>query len=279
MATMNDDELYLIARRVLLDALDALGEHRDAIVLVGAQAVYLRVGDADLALAPYTTDADLVIDPHRLAEIPPLEQVLLGAGFAPASGDSVGVWLTRKRTSRQVEAEIAVDLLVPLSVSPGSGRRAARLPGHHAKAARIVRGLDGAVVDADLMRLSALEPDDGRSVEVRVAGAGALLIAKAHKIDDRLGSDRLTDKDAFDVLRLLRGTATADLADRFRRLSLDDRSAAATQRGRALLEAQFGRPQAPGVQMAIRAAGPLGKPAEIVRLFESLMGDLLAATA
>jgi hypothetical protein len=276
---MNDDELYLIARRVLLDALDALGEHRDAIVLVGAQAVYLRVGDADLALAPYTTDADLVIDPHRLAEIPPLEQVLLGAGFAPASGDSVGVWLTRKRTSRQVEAEIAVDLLVPLSVSPGSGRRAARLPGHHAKAARIVRGLDGAVVDADLMRLSALEPDDGRSVEVRVAGAGALLIAKAHKIDDRLGSDRLTDKDAFDVLRLLRGTATADLADRFRRLSLDDRSAAATQRGRALLEAQFGRPQAPGVQMAIRAAGPLGKPAEIVRLFESLMGDLLAATA
>jgi hypothetical protein len=279
MATMNDDELYLIARRVLLDALDALGEHRDAIVLVGAQAVYLRVGDADLALAPYTTDADLVIDPHRLAEIPPLEQVLLGAGFAPASGDSVGVWLTRKRTSRQVEAEIAVDLLVPLSVSPGSGRRAARLPGHHAKAARIVRGLDGAVVDADLMRLSALEPDDGRSVEVRVAGAGALLIAKAHKIDDRLGSDRLTDKDAFDVLRLLRGTATADLADRFRRLSLDDRSAAATQRGRALLEAQFGRPQAHGVQMAIRAAGPLGKPAEIVRLFESLMGDLLAATA
>ena len=228
MATMNDDELYLIARRVLLDALDALGEHRDAIVLVGAQAVYLRVGDADLALAPYTTDADLVIDPHRLAEIPPLEQVLLGAGFAPASGDSVGVWLTRKRTSRQVEAEIAVDLLVPLSVSPGSGRRAARLPGHHAKAARIVRGLDGAVVDADLMRLSALEPDDGRSVEVRVAGAGALLIAKAHKIDDRLGSDRLTDKDAFDVLRLLRGTATADLAERFRRLSLDERSAAAT---------------------------------------------------
>ena len=279
MATMNDDELYLIARRVLLDALDALGEHRDAMVLVGAQAVYLRVGDADLALAPYTTDADLVIDPHRLAEIPPLEQVLLGAGFAPASRDSVGVWLTRQRTSRQVEAEIAVDLLVPLSVSPGSGRRAARLPGHHAKAARIVRGLDGAVVDADLMRLSALEPEDGRSVEVRVAGAGALLIAKAHKIDDRLGSDRLTDKDAFDVLRLLRGTATADLADRFRRLSLDERSAAATQRGRMLLDAQFGRPQAPGIQMAIRAAGPLGKPTEIARLFESLMGELLAATA
>jgi hypothetical protein len=32
------DELYVMARRVLLDALDTLGHHRDAIVLVGAQA-------------------------------------------------------------------------------------------------------------------------------------------------------------------------------------------------------------------------------------------------
>ena len=46
------DELYVIARRVLLDALDALGGHRDAVVLVGAQAIYLRVGEADLAVAP-----------------------------------------------------------------------------------------------------------------------------------------------------------------------------------------------------------------------------------
>ncbi len=50
------DELYVVARRVLLDALDALGTHRDAVVLVGAQAVYLRVGEADIAVAPYTTD-------------------------------------------------------------------------------------------------------------------------------------------------------------------------------------------------------------------------------
>lgn len=68
------DELYVMARRVLLDALDALGLHRDALVLVGAQAVYLRVGAADMAVAPYTTDADLVIDPAVLAAIPPLER-------------------------------------------------------------------------------------------------------------------------------------------------------------------------------------------------------------
>ena len=60
------DELYVLARRVLLDALDALGSHRNAMVLVGAQAVYLRVGEGDLAVAPFTTDGDLAIDPTLL---------------------------------------------------------------------------------------------------------------------------------------------------------------------------------------------------------------------
>lgn len=161
------DELYVMARRVLLDALDALGQHRDAIVLVGAQAVYLRVGDADLAVTPYTTDGDLVIDPAVLAEIPPLERALLDAGFSPKTKDSVGVWLTTRKTSQQVDANMAIDLLVPASVSPGTGRRAARLPGHDTRAARIVRGLDGAIVDADVMKLAALEEDDARLRERR----------------------------------------------------------------------------------------------------------------
>jgi len=63
------DELYVLARRVLLDA---LGSHRDAVVLVGSQAVYLRVGEGDLAVAPFTTGGDLAIDPGRLNSIPPL---------------------------------------------------------------------------------------------------------------------------------------------------------------------------------------------------------------
>jgi hypothetical protein len=77
------DELYVLARRVLLDALYALGKHRDAIVLVGAQAVYLHVGDAGLAIAPFTSDGDLVLNPAVLAEIPPLETALRDAGFLP----------------------------------------------------------------------------------------------------------------------------------------------------------------------------------------------------
>jgi len=57
------DSRYVAARRVLLDALFALAPHGKAVIVVGAQAVYLRTGDANLAIAPYTTDGDLVINP------------------------------------------------------------------------------------------------------------------------------------------------------------------------------------------------------------------------
>jgi hypothetical protein len=56
------DPLYIAARRVLLDALNALNEHRGAVVLVGAQAIYLQADEADLdaSVAPFTADADSV---------------------------------------------------------------------------------------------------------------------------------------------------------------------------------------------------------------------------
>jgi hypothetical protein len=49
------------AREVLLDALDALGEQREALILAGAQAIYIHTGAADLAVAEFTTDGDLVV--------------------------------------------------------------------------------------------------------------------------------------------------------------------------------------------------------------------------
>ena len=51
------DPLYVRARTALLDALDALEPHLDALVLVGAQAVCLHTSDTELAVAEYTTDA------------------------------------------------------------------------------------------------------------------------------------------------------------------------------------------------------------------------------
>lgn len=46
---------YVEARPVLLDA---LGDQLDAVVLVGAQAVYLRTANQLPAYQPFTTDAD-----------------------------------------------------------------------------------------------------------------------------------------------------------------------------------------------------------------------------
>lgn len=58
--------IYASARAVLLDALQALGDQVDGVVVVGAQAIYLRTGDLQLRTAAYTTDADLALSPPRL---------------------------------------------------------------------------------------------------------------------------------------------------------------------------------------------------------------------
>lgn len=84
------DPLYVAARRVLLDAIDALHDHLDALVLVGAQAVYVHAGEAEIAVAPFTTDGDVALDPRRLGAEPLLERALAGADFVSSS--AVGHW-------------------------------------------------------------------------------------------------------------------------------------------------------------------------------------------
>ena len=62
---------YVEARRALLDALTALQSHVDAFVLIGAQAVYLRTAGRLPGYQPFTPDADLALDPSRLAASSP----------------------------------------------------------------------------------------------------------------------------------------------------------------------------------------------------------------
>jgi hypothetical protein len=47
------DPRCIAARRVLLDALTVLAPHGDAVILAGAQAVYLHTGTADPSWAAY----------------------------------------------------------------------------------------------------------------------------------------------------------------------------------------------------------------------------------
>lgn len=274
------DPLYVLARRALLDGIEALGEHRDAVVLVGAQAIYLQVGEADLAVAPYTTDADLIVDPARLGPRPPLEAALRAAGFeAREAGVSVGQWVATVWLPDGLEAEAAIDLMVPVGVSPKPKGRAAALAGHDPRAARNVTGLEGALVDFEPRTVGALAPGDPRSVQLRVAGPAALLVAKVHKIADRQGTHRQGDKDALDVLRLLRGRSTEALAAGLRRMLADTRSTACARRGIELLQAQFGSADAVGTVMAVRAAGLLADPDEIAASCTLLAADLLGALA
>lgn len=269
------DELYVIARRVLLDALDALGEHRDATILVGAQAIYLHTGDADLGVVAYTTDADLAFDPDLLAEIPPLEQALEGAGFV-GSTSAIGIWKTRRRTSASLDIDVQVDLLVPTTASPGTGRRAARLPGHGVNAARKVDGLEGVLVDLAEHDIASLEPAaDPRVVRAKVAGPGALLVAKMFKIHERRGSARANDKDALDVLRILQGVSTEGLARRFESILADTRSANTGARALDLFAELFGSRASEGAIMAVRAAQPVMDADQVRLTCEALAGDLL----
>jgi hypothetical protein len=173
--------LYVVARTVLLDALEALSEQRDAVILVGAQAIYLHTGDADITVPPFTTDGDLVIEPSRLKNEPKLTAAMERALFAP--GLQPGSWLATREVN-SIRTEIPVDLLVPEAVA-GSGRRAARLGDHGNRAGRRARGLEGALVDYDVHALRSLTADDPRAFELRVAGPSALLVAKLHKIADR----------------------------------------------------------------------------------------------
>ena len=46
MSPTGDADLLVAARSALLDALKALVEQRDALILIGAQAIYLHTGDA-----------------------------------------------------------------------------------------------------------------------------------------------------------------------------------------------------------------------------------------
>lgn len=258
------DRLYVRARAALLDTTDALGVHLDAVVLVGAQAVYVHTGRADLAVAEYTTDADFAISPVELAAAPLLDDLLTEAGFT--SREHPGSWLSQQG--------VFVDLMVPEALA-GRGSRGARLGPHGKRAARRAKGLEGALVDRDKQTISSLDQADSREIRMWVAGPAALLVAKVHKIAERVDAhDRVRDKDALDVFRLLRAVDTDVLAGRLRSLLADDLSHSVTEEALGLLPVLFGGPDRSGTQMAVRAAGTGEDPATIAGSMTALVDDL-----
>lgn len=255
---MTVDPLHLAARRVLLDALEDLAEHRDAVIVVGAQAVYLRTRVELPGVAEYTTDGDLALASDRLADSPLLEDAMrIRFSHAGQAGvEEPGVWTQTVEVDGE-QVEVPVDLIVPEGIAPPGGTRGARLGVHGKRAARKAVGLEAATIDNDFLLIGSLDQDDHRTIDARVAGPTALLIAKAHKINDRLAEDarpdRLKEKDASDVYRIFLTTPPARVAEVMPSLLDDERVAGPAQRGIEMLRAQFGARRAPGVELAVRS--------------------------
>ena len=272
MKPTGNAELLVAARGALLDALDALAAHRQSVIVIGAQAIYLHTGAAADGLAETTKDSDLALDTRSLSDVPLLEDAMTEAGFRrDPHSPQPGSWLN--------PAGIPVDLMVPETLAGRSGRRGARIPPHSKHAVRRAAGLEAALVDNSPMLVTTLGSGDDRAYTANVAGAAALLVAKLHKLGERQATPgRLVDKDAHDLYRLLVATRTEDIAQSLRRLQTDPLAGPTTLQGLHYLADLFAAgPGAPGSVMAGRAEEGIGEPVTVATSAAVLATDLLDA--
>lgn len=261
-----------MARTALLDALEALQDHLNAIILVGAQAVYQHTGDAKVALAEFTTDGDLAIDPVLLCADPLVQDAMVAAGFKPDPRESVvGTWLARNG--------VPIDLMIPDAVA-GAGRRSVTAPPHDSRSMRRARGLEAALVDNMKLPIAASDPNtDPRKFIIAVAGPAASVVAKLHKINDRITKpSRLENKDSHDIYRLLVAIDTERLANSLRTLLAQPVSEPVTRESLGFLRMLFADgPDSAGSQMAGAAEEIIGDPSSVSESVSLLAQDLLRA--
>jgi hypothetical protein len=271
MNQTGEADIFVAARSALLDALDALADQRAALVLIGAQAIYLHTGGAPVALAEATKDSDLAVDPRMLNDDPRLEEAMQRAGFHRNPNDpQPGSWVSPRG--------IPVDLMVPARLSGEGGRRGGRIPPHSPRATRRATGLEAVVVDHAPMVINSLDPNDPRSTEIEVAGPAALLVAKLHKLGERQNTPgRLLDKDAPDVYRLLVATDTVALASALADLQGNVLAGSVTDEAIVYLEQLFAPgAHALGAMMAGRAEELIGDAPVVSAAVATLAADLLA---
>ena len=269
------DRYYIDARETLLDAVEALERHSDAVVLVGAQAVYVHTENEDesFAVSPFTYDADIALDPRLLRSSPAIVDAMSRAGFR--LGDQPGLYSREDRSQ--------VDLLVPEAVG-GPGRRAARLGVHGNRAAMKVHGLEGALVSHSRRMIGSLDPNTDRSCVLKVAGPAALMVSKVHKVGERLQDPDIRrrsqlPKDAFDIYRLLRAIDTAEMASEFVLLLSHEVSSLVTSEALSMFQRMFSAPSGIGTDLLVRSVPALEDSDFIVASSVALSQDLLEATS
>ena len=110
---------------------------------------------------------------------------------------------------------------------------------------------------------------------MNVAGAGALVVAKAHKLGERLATpSRLMAKDAGDVYRLFEATAMAWMVNTTGLLLADERSAAVTEQALDYLVQLFGTPGSPGVRLATQALADVADASTVTAMIVGCTRDL-----
>lgn len=244
------------ARRLLLVVLASLQPHRDALVVIGAQAVHERTKGLVDVDSTATSDADIGVDPALLATVPDLFEAMLAAGFARASNDRPGIYSMGGALNKEGRPlPPSIDLIAP-EASAGKGSRAATLSGHRRGSVSRANGIEMAMLDKDVFDLGPIGQEGGPTIRVNVAGTGALLAAKAWKLSDRLADadagkgHRVRPKDAGDVWRLMATSDPAHVRETFDRCARGGLYGASVEQGRRFLVDQFssgGR----GVELAV----------------------------
>lgn len=266
-------DLLARARQALLDALEALHDHRESVVVIGAQAIYLHTGAAATPVAEATTDSDLAFDVRNLADQPHIDAAMRAANFQlDEAKNQPGAWVSADG--------IPVDLMVPETLAGGSGSRAATHPPHDKRALRRAAGLEAALIDYQPMQIRTLHEGDDRVIVANVAGPAALMVAKLHRIGERAEATpgRLVDKDAHDLYRILVAIDTAALAERLRMLRANDLAGPGTEKALVWLRDLFAAgPEATGSQMAARTEAPFGTAETVAAACAVLARDLLNA--
>ncbi|MDN4639427.1 hypothetical protein QCD70_04140 [Agreia sp. PsM10] len=233
------------SRRVLVDVIERLEAQRDALVVLGAHAVWeVTKHDTDLPPMDPTHDADLGVIPQLLLHVPLLDQVMDAAGLEPADMSRPGVWGLKTEQELPFRERLTIDLIAAASVAGGRLKgRSADVGSHGKRSVSKTQGTELSLVDKREMELESFE-DSGQSVTAWVAGPAALLCAKAYKVIDRLDPKELErnparykPKDIADMYRLIVVSDGAEVRTIFEEgIARSDIGDAVTEGKRRLLE-------------------------------------------
>ena len=271
------------ARDLLLDALGVLAPHREALIVVGAQAVYEHTRLVEGLEQPSTNDSDLAVDPSLVTPDVSIYQAMADARFYQARLERSGIYSRTPTPPGGKPQPPTLDLIAPESVA-GSSRshRGARIPGQDRKAVSKADGLEMALVDHAWRRIGPIAEGSGRQeIEVKVAGPGALLCAKAWKLQERVRDAeagkpwRLREKDAGDVWQLMYVSDPVEVRRSFDRHAQHPSLGQAIRTGREYLISLFGAGGRGGVLAASNLADTRTRT-EVAQVVSSWMGAFRA---